>query len=94
LLDTFPEGGTRWFPSKKSLKAIRQKIREKTGNKALSIITPMESHEGDRDHPQRMVQLLQAQQVETERVCGQVQESGTAWIKAALTASTEHIQTL
>ena len=54
----------------------------------------MESHEGDRDHPQRMVQLLQAQQVETERVCGQVQESGTAWIKAALTASTEHIQTL
>ena len=31
---------TRWFPSKKSLKAIRQKIREKTGNKALSTMTP------------------------------------------------------
>ncbi|MHB8397295.1 MAG: group II intron reverse transcriptase/maturase [Thermoplasmataceae archaeon] len=31
---------TRWFPSRKSQKAIRQKIKEKTGNRALSTMTP------------------------------------------------------
>ena len=30
---------TRWFPPKTSLKAIKQKIREKTGNKALFAMT-------------------------------------------------------
>ena len=39
---------TRWFPSKKSLKAIRQKIREKTGNKALSAMTPWNALKGWR----------------------------------------------
>jgi hypothetical protein len=31
---------TRWFTSKKSQETIRRKIKEKTGNKALSAMTP------------------------------------------------------
>ena len=39
---------TRWLPSKMSMKAIRQKIREKTGNKALSAMTPWNALKGWR----------------------------------------------